>query len=40
MIGLALGPYTLGRISDLYEFQGYAPGDAMQTSMALILLIL
>ena len=40
MIGLALGPYTLGRISDLYEFQGYTPGDAMQTSMALILLIL
>lgn len=40
MIGLALGPYTLGRISDLFELQGYAPGDAMQTSMALILTIL
>ena len=25
MIGLALGPYTLGRISDLFEYQGYAP---------------
>jgi MFS family permease len=40
MIGLALGPYTLGRISDMFEYQGYAPGDAMQTSMALILFIL
>ena len=40
MIGLALGPYTLGRISDLFEYQGYAPGEAMQTSMALILFIL
>ena len=40
MVGLALGPYTLGRISDLFESQGYLPGDAMQTSMALILLIL
>jgi hypothetical protein len=40
MIGLALGPYTLGRISDLFEYQGYAAGDAMQTSMALILFIL
>ena len=40
MIGLALGPYTLGRISDMFEFQGYAPGEAMQTSMALILFIL
>jgi MFS family permease len=40
MIGLALGPYTLGRIADSFEYQGYAPGDAMQTSMALILLIL
>ena len=37
---MALGPYTLGRISDLFEYQGYAPGDAMQTSMALILFIL
>ena len=40
MIGLALGPYSLGRISDMFEFQGYAPGEAMQTSMALILFIL
>ena len=40
MIGLALGPYALGRISDLFEYQGYTAGDAMQTSMALILLIL
>ena len=40
MIGLALGPYTLGRISDAFESQGYAAGDAMQTSMALILIIL
>jgi hypothetical protein len=40
MIGLALGPYTLGRISDMFEYQGYAPGEAMQTSMALILFIL
>ena len=40
MIGLALGPYTLGRISDLFEYQGYAAGEAMQTSMALILFIL
>jgi len=40
MIGLALGPYILGRISDLFEYQGYTAGDAMQTSMALILLIL
>ena len=30
----------MGRISDLFEYQGYAPGDAMQTSMALILFIL
>ena len=40
MIGLALGPYTLGRISDAFESQGYAAGDALQTSMALILVIL
>ena len=40
MIGLALGPYTLGRISDLFESQGYAAGEAMQTSMGLILFIL
>jgi MFS family permease len=41
MIGLALGPYTLGRIADFFiDSQGYASGDAMQTSMAIILLIL
>jgi MFS family permease len=40
MIGLALGPYALGRISDLFESQGYAAGEAMQTSMGLILFIL
>jgi hypothetical protein len=41
MIGLALGPYTLGRIADFFiDSQSYAPGDAMQTSMAIILLIL
>ena len=40
MVGLALGPYTLGRISDMFETQGYTAGDAMQTSMALILIIL
>jgi hypothetical protein len=36
MIGLALGPYTLGRISDMFEYQGYPPKKAMQTSMVLI----
>jgi len=40
MVGLALGPYTLGRISDLFESQGHAAGEAMQTSMGLILFIL
>jgi len=35
MIGLALGPYTLGRISDMFEYQGYPPKKAMQTSMVL-----
>ena len=41
MIGLALGPYTLGRITDFFiDSQGYTSGDAMQTSMAIILLIL
>ena len=41
MIGLALGPYTLGRITDFFiDSQGYVAGDAMQTSMAIILLIL
>jgi MFS family permease len=41
MIGLALGPYTLGRISDFFEkSQGYSAADSMQTAMSLILFIL
>jgi len=40
MIGLALGPYTLGRLADFFEYQGSSAGDAMQTAMGLILFIL
>jgi hypothetical protein len=40
MIGLALGPYTLGRLADFFESQALSAGDAMQTAMGLILFIL
>jgi MFS family permease len=32
-IGLALGPYLIGQISDIYIGQGYSDGDALRVAM-------
>jgi MFS family permease len=32
-VGLALGPYLIGQISDLYFAAGVASGEALQTAM-------
>ena len=39
MIGLALGPYCMGQLSDLYARSGASPGEALQTAIAASLLI-
>ena len=39
MIGLALGPYCMGQLSDLYAMNGASPGKALQTAIAASLLI-
>ncbi|MAK14976.1 MAG: MFS transporter [Proteobacteria bacterium] len=40
MIGLALGPYTVGQLSDVFFAQGMASGDGLRLSMALVLVVL
>ena len=40
MIGLALGPYTVGQLSDVFFSQGMASGDGLRLSMALVLVVL
>ena len=39
MIGLALGPYFMGRLSDLYAAGGMNPAESLQTAIASALLI-
>ena len=39
MIGLALGPYCMGQLSDMYASTGASPGEALQTAIATSLLI-
>ena len=39
MIGLAMGPYCMGQLSDLYARSGASPGEALQTAIAASLLI-
>jgi MFS family permease len=39
-IGLALGPYAVGRISDALAAQGVAAADALRSGLALGLLVL
>ncbi|MEM9620391.1 MAG: MFS transporter, partial [Pseudomonadota bacterium] len=34
LIGLALGPYVIGQLSDLFVAQGMSPAAALQTAMA------
>ena len=38
-IGLALGPYTMGQVSDLLAASGMSPGDSLRTAMAGSMLI-
>ena len=40
MIGLALGPYTVGQLSDVFFAQGMTSGDGLRLSMALVLIVL
>ena len=40
MIGLALGPYTVGQLSDVFFAQGMTSGDGLRLSMALVLVVL
>ena len=40
MIGLALGPYTVGQLSDVFFNQGMTSGDGLRLSMALVLIVL
>ena len=39
MIGLALGPYCMGQLSDFYLSGGASSGEALQTAIATSLLI-
>ena len=39
MIGLALGPYTVGQLSDVFFAQGMTSGDGLRLSMALVLIL-
>ena len=32
-VGLAMGPYTMGRISDAYSNAGYAPADSLRNGI-------
>ena len=34
MIGLALGPYCIGKLSDIYQSTGYSSGEALRTALA------
>ena len=40
MIGLELGPYTVGQLSDVFFAQGMTSGDGLRLSMALVLIVL
>ena len=40
MIGLALGPYCVGKLSDIYQSTGYSSGEALKTALATGLLAL
>ena len=37
--GLALGPYLVGRLSDMYTELGMAPGEALRDGLRTVLLI-
>jgi MFS family permease len=39
MIGLALGPYFMGQMSDMYAAGGMSPAQSLQTAMATSLLV-
>ena len=40
MIGLALGPYTVGKISDIFQLQGHTEGDALRLAFTVALFFL
>jgi len=40
MIGLALGPYTVGKISDVFQLQGQSEGDALRLAFTVALVFL
>ena len=40
MIGLALGPYTVGKISDIFQLEGHSEGDALRLAFTVALFFL
>tara|TARA_B100000929_G_scaffold250587_1_gene210259 strand:+ start:78 stop:389 length:312 start_codon:yes stop_codon:yes gene_type:complete len=40
MIGLALGPYTVGKMSDIFMLQGQSDGESLKLALALALTVL
>ena len=35
MIGLALGPYCIGKLSDVYQSTGYSSGEALRAALSM-----
>ena len=40
MLGLALGPYSVGKLSDIYFANGFSEAEALRTALALGLSVL